>query len=60
MLSAPDEISYRTPQRIVPDEFEPLDALPNLGERMVPDFVTRHVQEYALRLQQARSGQSEG
>jgi hypothetical protein len=60
MLPAPDEISYRTPQRIVPDEYEPLDALPELAERVVPDFVTNHVQQYALRLQLARSRQSDG
>lgn len=54
-----EEISYRAPRRIVPDEFEPLDAVPDLKERAVPDFVMSHVHQYALRLQVAR-GRNDG
>ena len=54
MMPAPEEISYRTPQRIVPDEFEPLAALSDVEERKVPDFVMSHVHRYAERLQEVR------
>lgn len=56
-MLAPDEISYRAPQRIVPDEFTPADAAayPSPATRAVPDFVMNHVQRYAARLREARS-----
>lgn len=59
MMPNPEEFSLRSPQRIVPDEFEPLDALPDVQERVVPDFVMSHVHRYAVRLQVAR-GLTEG